>query len=287
MIRLIIDSASDIGKREAEEKGVIMMPILITFGEEEFYDGVNLSAQEFWEKLIENDVLPKTSLINSFRFEEVFDKHTKNGDELIVITISSKLSGTYESAKRAAEKFEGKVFVIDSLNACVGERLLCDYALRLIEKGLSAQEIVKELEEKKGKIKVIALLGTLEYLKKGGRISSTVAFAGEMISLKPVVGIVDGEVKLIGKALGSRKGNNLLNRLVQESNGIDFSMPFATIWSGLDTSLLEKYIKDSASLWAGNTHSVPQYLLGATIGTHVGPGTVGVAFFENKENSNG
>ena len=284
MVKLMIDSAADIGKKEAEEKGIIMIPMLITIGEEEFYDGVNLSPQEFWEKLIESDVLPKTSLINEYRFEEAFEKNTKNGDELIVITISSKLSGTYASAKQAAEKFEGKVYVVDSLNACVGERLLCEYALRLIKKGLSMQEIVQELEEKKSKIKVMALLGTLEYLKKGGRISSAVAFAGELISLKPVVGVVDGAVKLIGKAMGSRKGANLLNKLVQESGGIDFSMPFATIWSGLDEALLDKYIKDSAILWAGHTDSVPKHILGATIGTHVGPGTVGVAFFEGKGN---
>ncbi|MBO5019337.1 MAG: DegV family protein [Clostridia bacterium] len=283
MIKLMIDSAADISKQEADEKGIIMIPMLITIGEEEFYDGVNLSPQGFWEKLIESDVLPKTSLINTFRFEEAFEKHTRNGDELIVITISSKLSGTYESARQAAEKFPGKVYVVDSLNACVGERLLCDFALRLLKQGLSAKAIIEELEDKKKNIKVMALLGTLAYLKKGGRISSTVAFAGEMISLKPVVGIVDGEVKLIGKALGSRKGNNLLSRLVQEVGGIDFSMPYATIWSGLDNSLLDKYIKDSASLWAGHTDNIPKHILGATIGTHVGPGVVGVAFFENRE----
>lgn len=284
MVKLMIDSAADIGKKEAEEKGIIMIPMLITIGEEEFYDGVNLSPREFWGKLIESDVLPKTSLINEYRFKEAFEKHTENGDELIVITISSKLSGTYANAKQAAEKFEGKVYVIDSLNACVGERLLCEYALRLIKKGLSMQDIVKELEEKKSKIKVMALLGTLEYLKKGGRISSAVAFAGELLSLKPVVGVVDGAVKLIGKAMGSRKGANLLNKLVQESGGIDFSMPFATVWSGLDETLLDKYIKDSAILWTGHTDFVPKHILGATIGTHIGPGTVGVAFFESKGN---
>ena len=282
MIKLMIDSAADISKQEAEQKGIIMLPMLISFGEQEYYDGVNLTPQDFWEKMVESDVLPKTSLINSFRFEEAFANHTKNGEELIVITISSKLSGTYASAKQASEKFGGKVHVIDSLNACVGERLLCDYALRLIKQGLSAQDIVNQLEEKKKKIKVMALLGTLEYLKKGGRISKAVAFAGQMISIKPVVGVVDGEVKLIGKALGSRKGNNLLNKLVQEVGGIDFSMPFATIWSGLDTATLDKYIKDSANIWAGHTDYVPKYILGATIGSHVGPGVVGVAFFENK-----
>lgn len=282
MIKLVVDSAADISKQEATQKGIIMVPMLITFGEEEFYDGLNLSPQEFWEKLIESDVLPKTSLINSFRFEEIFEKHTKNGDELIVITISSKLSGTYENARQVAQNFNGKVHVIDSLNACVGERLLCDYALRLIQQGLSVREIVEELEEKKKKIKVMALLDTLEYLKKGGRISSAIAFAGEIISIKPVVGVINGEVKLIGKAIGSRKGNNLLNTLVKEAGGIDFSMPYATVWSGMDTTLLDKYIKDSANLWAEHSDDIPKYILGATIGTHVGPGVVGVAFFENK-----
>ena len=284
MVKLMIDSAADIGKQEAKEKGIIMVPVMVTFGTEEYYDGVDLTPQEFWEKLVESDVLPKTSLINQFRWEETYAKHTGNGDELIVITISSKLSGTYEAARQAAEKFDGKVYVIDSLNACVGERLLCDYALRLISQGLSAQKIAEELEEKKKKIKVMALLGTLEYLKKGGRISSGAYFVGETLSLKPVCGVVDGEVKLIGKALGSKKGNNLLSKLVEESGGIDFSMPYATIWSGLNDSLLDKYITDSARLWAGHTDSVPKYVLGATIGTHVGPGVVGVAFFENGEN---
>ncbi len=283
MIKIMIDSAADIGRDEAVEKGIIMLPMLITIGEEEFYDGVDLSAQKFWEKLVESDVLPKTSLINSFRWEEAFAEHTKGGDELIVITISSKLSGTYESAKRAAEKFAKSVYVIDSLNACVGERLLCEYALRLVAQGRTAQEIVTELEEKKTKLKVMALLGTLEYLKKGGRISSAVAFAGELISLKPVVGVVNGEVKLLGKAIGSKKGNNLLNKLVQDAGGIDFSMPVATIWSGLDRAMLDKYVTDSANLWSGRIASVPKFLIGATIGTHVGPGAVGVAFFENKE----
>lgn len=280
MIRLVIDSASDISMKEAEEKGIIMIPMLINFGEEEYYDGVDLTPNKFYEKLIESDVLPKTSQINPFRFEEEFEKHTKNGDELIVITISSKLSGTYASACQASEKFKGKIHVIDSLNACIGERLLCEYTLRLIEQGLSATEIVARVEEKKKKLHVMALLDTLEYLKKGGRISSAVAFAGEVISLKPVVGVVNGEVKLIGKAIGSRRGNNLLNKLIADTNGIDFDMPFGTIYSGLDSGILEKYEKDSAKLWEENTDSIPKYHLGATIGTHVGPGVVGVAFFE-------
>ncbi|MBP3433788.1 MAG: DegV family protein [Clostridia bacterium] len=278
-IRILIDSAADIGKAEAEKMNVIMLPMIISFGAEDYYDGVNLSPKQFYEKLIESDTLPKTSQVTPYRFEEAFKKYTENGDELIVITISSKLSGTYEGAKQAAENFKDKVYVVDSMNAAIGERLLCEYALRLIEQGKTAKEIVAILEEEKSKINVMAVLGTLEYLRKGGRISAAVAFAGEVLSLKPVVAVVDGEVKLVGKALGSKKGNNLLNRLVQEKGGIDFSKPYGTIYSGLDRTTLDKYVKDSAALWAEHTDDVPVHILGGTIGTHVGPGAVGVAFF--------
>lgn len=278
-IRILIDSAADIGKAEAEKMGVIMLPMIISFGAEDYYDGVNLSPKQFYEKLIESDTLPKTSQVTPYRFEEAFKKYTANGDELIVITISSKLSGTYEGAKQAAENFKDKVYVVDSMNAAIGERLLCEYALRLIEQGKTAKEIVAILEEEKPKINVMAVLGTLEYLRKGGRISAAVAFAGEVLSLKPVVAVVDGEVKLVGKALGSKKGNNLLNRLVQEKGGIDFTKPYGTIYSGLDRTTLDKYVKDSAALWAEHTDDVPVHILGGTIGTHVGPGAVGVAFF--------
>lgn len=280
-IKLMIDSASDISSQEAQELGVIMVPMTITFGEEDFLDGVNLLPKQFYEKLIESDSLPKTSQINAFRWEEEFAKNLGEKDEMIVITISSKLSGTYASALQALEKFGGRVFVIDSLNACIGERLLCLYALELIRAGKKANEIADELDKIKHKINVLAMLGTLEYLKKGGRISSAVAFAGKLLSLKPVIAVIDGEVKLIGKALGSKNGNNLLNKLINEKGGIDFSKPYGVIWSGLDNSTLKKYVEDSSNIWQGKTTNIPAYILGGTIGTHVGPGAIGVAFFEN------
>ncbi len=280
MIKLMIDSAADISKQEAEKLGLIMLPMIITIENEDYYDGVNLLPNEFYEKLIESSCFPKTTLINEFRWEEAFRNNLGIDDEIIVITISSKLSGTYQSANKAAEKFNGRVHVVDSLNAAIGERLLCLYALRLVKEGVSAKEIVALLEEKKTKLKVMAMLNTLEYLKKGGRISSAVAFAGELLSVKPVVGIVDGEVKLMGKAMGSKKSCNLLNKLIQESKGIDFSMPLGTLWSGLGTDLLEKYIKDSATLWQDNIGELQKYQLGATIGAHIGPNAIGVAFFE-------
>lgn len=280
-IKLIIDSAADISKEEADKLGITLIPMRVRFNQEEYLDGVNLTPEMFYNKLVESSELPKTSQITPFEFEQEFDKVIKNGDSAIVITISSKLSGTYSSAKSAAKKYPDKIFVVDSLNACIGERLLCQYALRLIENGMDIKDIVEELNNKKHKINVMAMLNTLKYLKKGGRISSVVAFTGELFSIKPVVGVIDGEVKLIGKAMGSKKGNNLLSSLVEKKGGIDFSMPYGVIWSGTDDSLLKKYVEDSSHLWKNSTDNIPAYIIGCTIGTHVGPGAIGVAFFEN------
>ena len=131
----------------------------------------------------------------------------------------------------------------------------------------------------KKKINVLALIGTLEYLKKGGRISATVAFAGALLSIKPIIGVIDGEVKMIGKAMGVKNGCNTLNKIVVEKGGIDFNMPCGVIWSGNDKTGLEKFVADSTNLWEGH-NDIPAYILGGTIGTHIGPGAIGLAFFE-------
>lgn len=279
-VRIAIDSASDITKQEAEQKNLIFLPMEIQWGKEHYLDGVDLTAQEFFQKLIESDILPKTSQITPYRFEEVITEVLEQGDELLIITISSKLSGTYFSAVQAASDYSDRVFVVDSKNACIGERLLIEHALRLREQGLSAAEIADTLETSKENICLLALLGTLEYLKKGGRISPLVAFAGEKLGIKPVISVVDGEVKLLGKARGSKVGNNLLMKMVQEAGGIDFSMPYTTAYSGLDDFVLKKYISDSEALWNGQTEEIPAFPIGSTIGTHIGPGAIAVAFFK-------
>lgn len=279
MIKILVDSAADLELAEAEELGITLAPILVRFGKDEFMDGVNITHREFFEKLIESGELPQTSQINEFRFAEYFKNLTANGDDVIAITISSKLSGTYSCAVKAAKKFGGKVRVVDSLNASIGERVLLQYALRLLNCGLTVDEIVKELNERKQKIQVLAVLDTLKYLRKGGRISAAAAIAGEMLSIKPVVSVIKGEVKLVGKAIGSKKGNNLLNQLIEKCGGIDFERPYTLGYSGLSDDYLKKYLHDSEKLWKGNTDSVPSYLIGSTIGTHVGPNAIAVAFF--------
>lgn len=279
MIKILVDSASDVDLQEAEGAGVFLIPITVRFGDEEYHDGINLTHREFFEKLIESDELPQTSQINEAAFAEKFESLTADGSEVIAITLSSGLSGTYNSAVRAAKNFNG-VYAVDSLNACIGERILLQYAMRLVKEGvLSAAEIVAELDKSKHKIQLLAVLDTLQYLRKGGRISSVAAFAGELLSIKPVVSVVGGEVRLAGKAMGSKKGNNLLTQLVDKCGGIDFSMPYALGYSGLSDAYLQKYLRDSEKLWKDNTDSVPAYMIGSTIGTHVGPGAIAVAFF--------
>lgn len=278
-VKILIDSASDITQEEANKLGINVIPLQVRFDEEEYLDGINISPKEFYDKLIEQDTLPKTSQVTPFRYQEEFERLTKNGDSLIVITLSSKLSNTYNSAVLASYDFMDKVYVVDSLNATAGERVLALYAKRLIDKGLDIKDIVEKLNSVKSKIKLLAIVDTLEYLKKGGRISKATAFAGELFNIKPVISIIDGEVKLVGKARGSRKANNLLHELIEKSGGIDFSMPYTTLYSGLSDAMLKKYIEDEKELWEGNTKDVPIQTVGSTIGTHVGPGAIGVVFF--------
>lgn len=279
-IQLIIDSASDIPVSYAKEHNLTYLPLPVTIGEKQYLSGVDITPQEFYEILIESDCLPVTSQVSPFGYEQAFRAAIARGDTPVAITLSSKLSGTYQSACIAAANFDGKAFVVDSRNVSLGEALLVYYAERLIAQGLSPQQLIEALDRMKQKIKVIALLDTLEYLKKGGRIPAAVAAIGGLLSVKPVIAIVDGAVQLIGKARGSKQGNNLLNEMIASSRGVDFSLPLTLGFSGISDALLQKYITDSRSLWESHIDQLPVLSIGATIGTHAGPGAIGVAFFE-------
>jgi DegV family protein with EDD domain len=279
-IRIIVDSACDISQESAKELDITVLPMTISFDDEEFLDGVTLSTEQFFEKLVETDVLPKTSQLPPHRYEEVFEQVKAAGDQAICITLSSKLSGCYQSANIAVEDFEDCMTIVDSENVCIGEQILVLLAVRLRDEGKSVEEIVEILNEQKKKVCLIALLDTLEYLKKGGRISKAVAAAGSLLSIKPVISLQDGEIALVGKARGSRNGNNLLIRYVEENGPIRFDMPFCLAYSGLSRTLLDKYIADSSALYRGiDLDQIPVCGIGSAIGTHAGPGAVAVAFF--------
>lgn len=250
----------------------------ISFGEEQYQDGITLSHKEFYEKLIESDTLPTTSQIPPYTFQKAVEEAVGQGEKVIIITISSRLSGTWQSAMMAAENYPDSVYVVDSENVTVGEHILVEYALRMKDNGMTIEAIVEELESIKKRIRLVALLDTLEYLKKGGRVSKTVAFAGEMLSIKPVVAIENGEVVVIGKARGSKKANNFIIEKIQESGGIDFDKPYFLGYTGLSDQLMHKYVEDNSSLWADHVKELSVETVGGTIGTHAGPGAIAVAW---------
>ncbi len=276
-VKILTDSTADI-TNEIKER-LIRVPLTVRFGEEEFIDGVTINHEEFYKKMAESEVLPTTSQAAPFQFADAFKNATENGDSVVAITVSAKLSGTYQSALIAAEEFPGKVFVVDSKSVAIGSGILAELALTLMDKGLSAKEIAEVLEKERENIRLFAVLDTLENLKKGGRISKTAAFAGELLSIKPVISVLDGSIDIIGKARGLKQGNSMLAEEI-EALGIDFDKPFLLGYTGLDKAALDKFIDYSADLWASASKNLRKTPICSVIGTHAGAGAYAVAFFK-------
>ncbi len=275
--RIIIESSCDV--KEDILKKCISLPMTVNFDGEEFLSGVNLSHREFYEKLIESDTLPTTSQIPPPVFTDTFEKIKNESDGAVVITLSQTLSGTYQSACIAKEDFDN-IFVVDSKSVSVGIGILAEMAVNLSQEGKTAKEIADILIAEREKIIVVALLDTLEYLKKGGRISSAVALAGAMLNIKPVVSLTGGEIVMLGKARGSKQGNNLLVCEIEKAGGIDFEKPLLLGYTGLSDALLNKYITDSEHLYKDLKTPIEYTQIGSVVGTHAGPGAVAVAFFK-------
>ena len=219
-IRIIVDSTMDLMPEYKSRVSVV--PLTVRFGDQEYIDGITIDHNTFYKKLVEEDALPTTSQATPDAFMKEFDKVKEAGESAVVITLSSKLSGTYQSAMIAATEYKN-IHIVDSGTAAMGGGILVEMALRLLDEGLDAKTIAQKLEEEKKKIVIVALVDTLEYLKKGGRISKAVAFAGGVLNIKPVLSVIDGEISMLGKARGSKMGNNLLVQEIEKAGGVDFS----------------------------------------------------------------
>lgn len=276
--RIIVDSTADLMPEYKSRVSVV--PLTVHFGEEEYVDGVTIDHKTFYEKLIESDTLPTTSQATPDGFIKEFEKVKQAGEAAVVITLASSFSGTYQSAMIAAQDYE-HIYVIDSGTAAMGSGILVELAFKLLEEGKTAEEIARILETEKKKIVIVALVDTLEYLQKGGRISKAVAFAGGILNIKPVLSVKEGKINILGKAKGSKMGNNLLVQEIAKAGGIDFEKPVLLGYSGISDALLKKYIEDSRYIWEGNLDEVRYTTVGSVIGTHAGPGAVVVAFFRN------
>ena len=276
-VKIIIDSTANV--RKDFENRFTVVPLTVNFGTDSYADGIEIDNDAFYEKLVKSDVMPTTSQPTPDAFYNVFKEVTDEGDQAVVITISSKLSGTYQSATIAAEDFEGKIFVVDGYSVAIGTGALAEYALNLAESGKTAAEIYEILEKDKNDIHVYAVVDTLEYLKKGGRVSAAVAFAGGLLNFKPVISIADGVVNSLTKGRGNKQANQLMNQEIEKSGGIDFSRPFVIGYTGSDSTLMQEYIKDNIDVWGGDAEKIHTAQLGSVVGTHAGPGAVAVGYF--------
>ena len=277
-VRIISDSGCDISQAYAKKLGVKIIPLVFRFGEEEYLDGVNMSSEEFYRRMEEEEELPKTSQISPYRYSEAFEEAMKDGSDVVYLSISSGVSGSIQSAILAAKEFDGKVRVFDSRHFNISQRVLVEYAKRLADEGKSADEIVALLEEALKKVRIIAVFATLENLKKGGRISSAEAFVGEMLSIKPMITITDGKVEVLSKVRGMKKGYKAMREYIEKEGGIDLSMPYAFAYSGTDSTNIDGFIRECGDLYEGKTDIEISYV-GATVGTYSGAGAIATAYF--------
>lgn len=279
--RIITDSGSDI--LAAFGDGLVVLPLSIAFGERTYRDGADLTHARFYDMLVEQDELPTTGQVTPYDFGRAIEDAEAAGDEAVIVTLASGLSGTHQSAVMAAAGHScARVF--DSGSASVGERIQVERAVGLARSGMSADDIVAVLESERGSVRVLALLDTLEYLRRGGRIPKAAAALGQVLSIKPVLEIRDGQVVVLGKARGSKSARNLLREEIAKSGSVDFSRPVALGYTGNSDALLRKYLEDSRDLWEGCAQpgQLPVHTIGATIGTHAGPGAIGVAFYAHE-----
>lgn len=279
LIRIIVDSGSDLLPEVACEHNIQVLPLLANVNGVEYRDGIDLERDGFYALLEETGAFPKTSQVSPHAFAEAFKEARDSGDEVIAITLSSALSGTYQSAKLAqAMVGEEGVYVVDSLNATYAIAMIAEYACALRDEGLSAKQIVAEIERFKGRVKLVAVLDTLEYLQRGGRLPKAAARLGEAAKLKPVVVISkEGEVGLSTAVLGRKRAlNTLLKKVAKYS--VDAFFPAIPIYS-FGTKTCAKM--EDEMIGAGMNLSGRRQI-GFVIGSHIGPGAYGVVFVERE-----
>lgn len=279
-IKIITDSVGDLPQDLAEEWDVEIVPLTINFEDGSYRDGVDIKSDEFYKKLRTCDRLPTTAQVTPSEFLEVYKKYSNEYDDFIVITISSAMSGTFQSAVTASEigGLEDRVTVIDSKGITLGQGLMVLEAARMAKRGESKEEIINRINEMVEKVEYILVVDTLEYLKKGGRLSATKAFVGEALKIKPVLTMKDGKLIQTGKIRGRKKVIKWIMEELKESK-VDFSKQ--TI--GVNHTDSREFAEELAEKIQKNF--APKEIIlgdvGATVGTHAGPGAVAVYFEKN------
>ena len=273
---ILTDSTSDISNLTAQQLDVIVLPLTVTFGDKSYVDGVDITKKQFFQLQSTEENFPVTSQINPDAFLKIFNECKKNNDEILYISISSKLSGTYQSAVIAKEMAGyDNIYLFDSATASLGEEAFIRIACDMRQAGKGAKEIFAFLTSRIDKANIIALVDTLKYLIKGGRLSKTMGAIGGLLNMKPLISVKDGVIISQGKARGRKNGLEMLISTLKQAD-IDVSLPIIVTHSD-NPDLSEEFI----SLMRENGLSFVVFTsdIGSVIGTHAGPNCVGISYF--------
>lgn len=276
MIRIFSDSTCDLSPARQRALGVEVAPLAVHFGEETYRDGVDLTNPQFYAKLRAARELPHTSQVNPEEFMDLFRPYVDQGDEIVGIFLSSKLSGTCQSAAIAGELLGGgRVHVVDSTTVTFGLGLLVEMAARLRDRGKTAAEIEEDVEALAKRLRFYAVVDTLKYLKMGGRISAATAMVGGVLGVTPILNIRDGVVEAAGKSRG-RKGGYQWMAKKMEAEPVDASLPVSFGHSDSPERMAEceAFFRELVPHM-----EILESDIGSVVGTHAGPGAVGIAYF--------
>jgi len=270
-IKIITDSTSYLDKNYIEDENIRVVPLNYVFDGEDYKEGLKGEFNDFYSKLQSTDLFPTTSQPAIGDFVAAYEEALKSHDQIVVITLSSKISGTYGSAHMAAEMVDSEnIRVVDSLGAAATLRFLVQDAVEMSRKGMDAHRIQEELERKKDKLGIVLTTDTLEYLSRGGRLSTLQAGIGNILSIKPVIRMLDGELQLVEKTRGKKKAINRLLAYIPE--GVDrISLCHVT-----NTGEAEKLADTLRQTYPGASVTIDE--LGPVIGAHLGPKTLGICY---------
>lgn len=275
-IRIVIDSTSDVTDEIIEKYNLKMVPLTVNFENESFLDKVELSSSEFFEKLEKAEKLPTTSQVSPGAFVEAFSEILLEGDQILGIFLASEFSGTYDSARIAKDMIgSDNIRIIDSRSVCLGTFSLILEAIRLVNEKKTIDQIVAELEATKDKVVAIAGLDTLKYLEKGGRLSKGQAVVGSILNIKPVIEIKDGKLAVIEKVRGKNKTIKWIDEWI-EKNNYDLSDKTVLLFHARSydqLKVLRETIEEKYKI-----KEIIEQEIGPVIGTHAGPGVLGVSF---------
>ena len=279
MVRIITDSAADFEPWELEKHNIACIPLTVTFGERSYQENVDLSKDLFYTLLARSEIFPVTAQASPQVLIDLFEEAKTNGDEAIYITLSSALSGTYQTAKVSRDLVNcSRCHVLDSRSATGGQRMLVEHAVRLRDEGKNAEEIIAGVSALRERIVLYACMDTLENLYKGGRISRAVYSLGSMAQIKPILRVEpDGGLSIPGKAIGARKGMDTLCRQLAKHQS-DSAFPLYVMFTdnrGMAETLAQR-LRDMG-YGIPDAHIIQ---VGAAIGTHIGPNACGFVYIE-------